>query len=319
MNIEYHYYIIYLIAIASGFEMHEAYKIAYSSQYVDDNYDEYDIYSNVEKNKHIYRNLVSGINIREMFVSMGKEMKKTLTIFHLLPGDKEVNNNRRDDKEHSLKTTKNSELANIILEQALNSKNLYWIGVASHAYADSWAHQNFVGTLSDFNAFPEEVLSPNIAHCDAFDKPDLVGLIWEDTRLKRKKVNNVDRFLDASEKLINWYGKYTNNQHLDINGGLSELKKIMMNNGKNSYFDVKRLENNRIKQYDNLAKKLTSFDILRYDKNKWYNETIKSSSNGKLHWKDKKYTNSDWYQFQEAVKLHYKSVKSDIASRQIDL
>ena len=236
-----------------------------------------------------------------------------------MPGDKEVNNNRRDDKEHSLKTTKNSELANIILEQALNSKNLYWIGVASHAYADSWAHQNFVGTLSDFNAFPEGVLSPNIAHCDAFDKPDLVGLIWEDPRLKRKKVNNVDRFLDTSEKLINWYRKYTNNIHSDIDGVLSELKKIMMNNGKNSYFDVKRLENNRIKQYDNLAKKLTSFDILKYDKNKWYNEAVKLMNNGKSHWNDEQYKRYDWYQFQEAVKLHYKSVKSELALRQIEL
>ena len=318
MNIEYHYYITYLIAIASGFKMHEAYKIAYSSQYVDDNYIKYDIYSNVEKDKHVYRNLVSGINIREMFVNMGKEMKEILTIFHLLPGDKEVNN-RRDGKDHSFKTTKNSELANTILEQALNSKNLYWIGVASHAYADSWAHQNFVGTLSDFNAFPEGVLSPNIAHCDAFDKPDLVGLIWEDPRLKRKKVNNVDRFLDTSEKLINWYRKYTNNIHSDIDGVLSELKKIMMNNGKNSYFDVKRLENNRIKQYDNLAKKLTSFDILKYDKNKWYNEAVKLMNNGKSHWNDEQYKRYDWYQFQEAVKLHYKSVKSELALRQIEL
>ena len=45
MDIEYHYYITYLIAIKSGFETHEAYTIAYSSQFVDDNCYEYIIYN----------------------------------------------------------------------------------------------------------------------------------------------------------------------------------------------------------------------------------------------------------------------------------
>ena len=318
MNIEYHYYITYLIAIASGFKMHEAYKIAYSSQYVDDNYLEYNIHNSIGE-EYTYKNLASGINIKEVFVNMDRKMEKILMMLHLLPGDKEVDNNRKDGKEHNLKTTKNSKLANITLEQALNSKNLYWIGIASHAYADSWAHQNFVGTLSDFNAFPGEVLSPNIAHCDAFDKPDLVGLIWEDPRLKRKKVNNVGRFLDASEKLISWYRKYTNNRCLNVKDFLYKLKEIMANDEKNSYFDVKRLEHNRMKKYNGLAKELTSFDILRYDKTKWYNEAIKSIDGEKLCWKSERHKSYDWYQFHEAVKLHYDFVKSKMALRQIEI
>ncbi len=198
MNIEYHYYITYLIAVVSGFKMSEAYKIAYSSQHVDDNYLEYNIYNSNGKSKDSYKNLASGIDIKEIFATFDEKIKKILVIFHLLPGDGV--NNREDGKEHALTTTKDSKLANMVLKEALNSKNLYGIGIATHAYADSWAHQNFVGTLSDFNAFPDGALSPNLGHCDAFDKPDLVGLIWEDPRLKRKKVNNVDRFLDVSKK-----------------------------------------------------------------------------------------------------------------------
>ena len=285
MNIEYHYYITYLIAVVSGFKMSEAYKIAYSSQHVDDNYLEYDIYNSNGKSKDSYKNLASGIDIKEIFATFDEKIKKILVIFHLLPGDGV--NNREDGKEHALTTTKDSKLANMVLKEALNSKNLYWIGIATHAYADSWAHQNFVGTLSDFNAFPDGALSPNLGHCDAFDKPDLVGLIWEDPRLKRKKVNNVDKFL-------------------------SKLREIMMNDEKNSYFDVKRLEHDRIKKYNDLAKQFTSFDILRYDKNKWYNETIKSTAGGKLFWKNEGYKNYDWYQFQEAVKLHYNFVTSKL-------
>ncbi|MEW5746461.1 MAG: DUF6765 family protein [Nitrospirota bacterium] len=37
MDIEYHYYITFLIALRAGFKRDEAYKIAYASQYTDDN------------------------------------------------------------------------------------------------------------------------------------------------------------------------------------------------------------------------------------------------------------------------------------------
>ncbi len=37
MDNEYHYYITYIIALRAGFERNDAFKIAYSSQYTDDN------------------------------------------------------------------------------------------------------------------------------------------------------------------------------------------------------------------------------------------------------------------------------------------
>ncbi|MDJ1305768.1 MAG: hypothetical protein MRQ09_06025 [Candidatus Midichloria sp.] len=43
MDTEFHYYVTYLIARKAGFATSDAYKIAYASQYVDDNYNEIEV------------------------------------------------------------------------------------------------------------------------------------------------------------------------------------------------------------------------------------------------------------------------------------
>ncbi|WP_323732831.1 DUF6765 family protein [Candidatus Bandiella euplotis] len=179
--------------------------------------------------------------------------------------------------EHSINTTKNSKLARKILRCALKSRNLYCIGIASHVYVDTWAHQNFIGASSDFNALYSHLVGilPTIGHIDALDKPDLVGLIWQDPRLKKSKISNIRRFLDASKKLIHEYGRYTKKLNVGVEQFLSSLETIMYNDEKNSYLDVKRLQGKRIKQYNELAKQITSFDILKYNKHKWRDESIK--------------------------------------------
>lgn len=84
------------------------------------------------------------------------------------------------------------------------------IGIASNAYADTWAHQNFFGKDSAFNSQDRliENLIPNIGHADAFDKPDSINLIWEDKRFKFS-VNNSKRFLTAVKKLYEWWSSDT--------------------------------------------------------------------------------------------------------------
>ncbi|WP_339041683.1 DUF6765 family protein [Candidatus Lariskella endosymbiont of Hedychridium roseum] len=47
----------------------------------------------------------------------------------------------------------------------MQSGDLYWIGIATHAFLDTWAHQNFTGTMDDFNGFLDikSIIIPNIA------------------------------------------------------------------------------------------------------------------------------------------------------------
>ena len=310
MDIEYHYYITYLIAIKSGFEIHEAYTIAYSSQFVDDNCHEYIIYS-ANDSQVEYKNFISAINEKNL---NSRKLDEILIPFHFLP-DVKTEGNRKDGEMNPFNTVKNSTFAEYILINALKSGNLYWIGIATHAYVDTWAHQNFVGVLSNYNAFNNFLakLLPNIGHLDALDKPDLVGLIWKDTRLKKVEINNVDRFTQASKKLMNLYLKFTGNCNANKSKFISELKFIMNNSNKNSYLDVKRLKSKRIKQYNHVVKRISNYDILNYNRYCWRDELIIRQNTKRYVWKKNvEYEKSNWFKFQESIKHHHTFVMSNL-------
>jgi len=308
MDIEYHYYITYLIALTSGFKIHEAYTIAYSSQFVDDNHKEYTIY-NANNSQYCYRNFISAINERNL---NSQKLNSILIPFHFLP-DIKIKDIRKDGKIHPLNTVKNSKFAEYILVKALESGNLYWIGIATHAYVDTWAHQNFVGIVSGYNALDNCLakLLPNIAHLDVLDKPDLVGLIWKDSRLKKVKINNVHRFTQASKKLLNLYIKFTGHYNFNKSQFISELECIMKNDNLNCYLDVKRLRGKRLQQYNYIAKKNSNFDILKYKSQLWMEESI--TKQNRYVWKRNiNYKKSNWFKFQESIKDHHTFVISNL-------
>ena len=80
---------------------------------------------------------------------------------------------------------------------------LYRIGIATHAYADTWAHQNFVGWYDFFNDISLDV-KPDIGHANAEHHPDWPAHRWEDSRLINDQVDNADRFFAAAKEM---YGK----------------------------------------------------------------------------------------------------------------
>ena len=111
---------------------------------------------------------------------------------------------RADGCMHWLNTTPDSDNANRILDTALETGNLYRIGIATHGYADSWAHQNFTGFYNEFNSMtgPLSVAIPNIGHAEAGHNPDEIALVWKDTRLIEQRVDNRERFLDAAVHVL---------------------------------------------------------------------------------------------------------------------
>ncbi len=108
-------------------------------------------------------------------------------------------------------TTPNSPLANEMLDTALTSGNLYRIGASAHAYADTWAHQNFIGKDDVCNEMPGrsfvnkiegKISLLRIGHALAGHDPDIPGLIWMDSRLANPSVDNTSRFLEAADHLF---------------------------------------------------------------------------------------------------------------------
>lgn len=147
MDTEFHYWLTGLIAKRAGFTDDEAQTIAYASEYVDRN----DVGHTIrfrDSDREPYQHFISQtMNI----LKAQTKLMRIYPIFHFVPGDPLAKSaQRRDGKMHLLNTTPNSGHANEMIDEAFKAGDdtaLYRIGIASHMYVDTWAHQNFVGGL----------------------------------------------------------------------------------------------------------------------------------------------------------------------------
>jgi len=315
MDIEFHYYITYLIAARAGFSPEDALTLAHASQYVDDNNAPYTI---DKRQKSEFTNSISQtLNITKP----QKERLEIYPVFHFIPGNRFADTaKRKDGSTHPLNTTPNSDHANAILDLALESRDFLLIGIACHDYVDTWAHQNFVGCDDDFNSikgFPETII-PNIGHADAFHNPDNPGLIWTNPRLAQDKINNKKRYLEAAQCLLQKLAFYNGKNVLEetLVELRNDINQAIGRNGEHGG-DSKK---SRIKRYLRLAKQSEygSTPLPKYRENKWFGEAVKRKIRGEertagrgvsgdynYFWRDREsHKNTSWYKFQKAVTQH---------------
>lgn len=304
MDSEFHYYITGIIAHRAGFTKEESTIIAHASQLVDDNAIIYNVKD--KETNEIYSNYISQtINI----LKPRKTLMRIYSVFHFVPGDPmAVSARRKDGKMHILNTTPNSELSQNLMYKAftsLENNYLYRIGIATHSYVDTWAHQNFIG-LNDVMNNVGMNLIPNIGHSDVFLDPDRVNRNWVDSRLLDSEINNNIRFIAAAEKLFHLYTEYL---------------------GSNKVWSIVRNVLVKIMNYPEQSDRLDAYHKIipwlpRYHDYKWFSESIeqkvvglKDSANELLSqftvFKDEywwrngiKKENTDWFKFQEAIKEH---------------
>lgn len=322
MDIEFHYYMTYLISTYAGLEPKKARRLAYSSQYVDDN----DIICEVDKGKgSSYRNYIS----QTMNILKPKDkLFRIYPLFHFIPGDpKSKTAWRKDGKMHWLNTTPNSKNANLILDAALETNDLYRIGIAAHSYVDTWAHQNFIGYYDDINSMSTALgsVTPNIGHADAGHNPDEPALIWRDPRLIDERIDNRKRFQEAAkclyEKLACHVDKSRSSR--SIAAGKPKIAKdlddaIGDNDPRNEY------RQERIARYKELAlnEAYGGTELPDYDPDEWFENAVNEKVRGLRDrgdsmllrydplqdvytWKNPdKRRSTDWFKFQEAVKAH---------------
>ncbi|MBP0020840.1 MAG: hypothetical protein J7647_25190 [Cyanobacteria bacterium SBLK] len=325
MDIEFHYYMTYLVATRSGFSPNEARAIAYSSQYVDNNSKVFRI--NTGKRNEYCNQITQTFNI----LKSKNELLKIYPVFHFIPGDPFfANAQRKDGQRHFLNTTPNSENANRIIDDALISKNLYRIGIASHSYADTWAHQNFVGYYDEFNAVKGVFRSalPHVGHADVKRYPDWPALIWHDDRLvsPHDRIDNKVRFLEAARHLFYKYCSYLEGLPLSNRREKDALELIRDLDLAIGESDSKnRRKCDRIRRYIALSeeKNYGGESILVYNKRLWFDLAVSRRGNDcsdrkknlfsnlttfkdPYFWREN-YRNSHWYRFQEAAKKQQKS------------
>lgn len=319
MNKEFHYYITFKVALEAGFKPDDAYTLAYASQYTDDNTK---IFTVNRGKKGEYSNYISQTSD---ITKPEKDLMRIYPVFHFMPGTKEeIENNsalRRDGKFHILNTIPNNSNARTVFKDAIDSRDLYRIGIATHMYTDTFAHQNFVGYYESFNAKMKggllEKVIPNVGHADSQHQPDLPALVWEDKRLIRKNatIDNTERFLMAAEAIFVELRKYIDPQcpekkiSNDKKSLIKEIKKLIGAEDKNN-----KKKNNRIARY----KKSIGKDFKEYRENEWFKESVARKGLlgfikplAQYKWKPN-YKDSNWYKFQEAVKAHQQFAKDTV-------
>ena len=311
MDFEFHYYITGIIAGRAGFSENDAKIIAYASQFVDDN----DVILSVEdrKNNEVYSNYIS----QTMDILKPKTaLMRIYPIFHFVPGNPAAESARRGDgKMHILNTTPDNDVANELLSSALKASpdiRPYRIGIASHAYADTWAHQNFAGFNDSFNG---SILNPipNVGHAEEKHHPDWVSHRWEDDRLVESDVDNNLRFISAAKRLFeNYVG------HLGSQASWGDLEEELLSvMGRSRRGDQPHGQPERLESYSKMAEWLP-----RYDEDDWFNKAINQDVRGledsqdgilakftifkdQYWWKeDVNKEDTPWFKFQEAVKEH---------------
>jgi hypothetical protein len=321
MDIEYHFYITYIIALRAGFDKNTAYKIAYSSQYTDDNNTKYMIN---EGKPDAYENYIS----QTMNILKPKEEHiRIYSMFHFFPGTPEeilkCSAPRRDCKLHLFNTTPGNSNAQKLLKAALKSDNPCRIGIATHTFADTYAHQNFIGFNDKFNELRGllKKFIPNIGHADAGYNPDWPALKWEDDRLtlKYKRINNKERFLMASGHIFELYCLYLKPKYprkslekekealiKELSWAIGEYDKT--NNKKERRINryKKLIGDNLVEDYNKKA--WFKVAVQRKRKDVWGNRRARHLPKWVYLWREN-YKKSDWYMFQEAVKTHQEKAK----------
>jgi hypothetical protein len=341
MDIEFHYYMTYLIAARAGFSPTDAAIIAQSAQEVDDNHVPIEVSAGTP---YAFTSTLS----QTMDILHPRHNKKIYPIFHFIPGDpKAPSAKRKDGRVSDWVTTPNSVLGNAMLDTALKSGSLYRMGASAHAYADTWAHQNFLGIDDTYNQMPhnpnegivEEVMDlikiMMVGHALAEHKPDIPGLIWMDGRLENPVVDNTPRFLDAANHLFRKLFSYKHGslQNNNIDGeAASLLVDLKADIGPSSLQNAAQ-DPARIQRYKNraLTAPYGNTAIPNYAEGRWgdaaFNEkrtdldqrlALYMAQNINLigdaldfgtrmpcTWKDPShYQQTDWFKFQDAVNSH---------------
>jgi hypothetical protein len=351
MDIEFHYYMTYLIATRAGFNPHDAWLIAHSAQGVDDNHIPVKV---VDDSGAEYSNALS----QTMDIVRPHEDLYIYPIFHFIPGEQDAPSAARlDHRTDPFVTTPNSPLANKMIDAALASGDPYRIGVSAHGYVDTWAHQNFLGKRDTFNTFSSGIFAEvreflAVGHAAAKHQPDMPGLEWEDNRLVNSKVVNRDRFMDAATHLFQKLALHVQPGRTEADLAVESKALVAdLDADIGPRDDINAYVKDRIARYIERSREAAygASTIPDYFDGEWFSEairedhdTVREQARGvgassiytdirafagdffadrrrqTVHWKNstpETYRLSNWFSFQEAIKAHLSQCKGFLAEQ----
>ncbi len=154
MQVDMHYYGTYALALAAGFPQQDAEIIAYASQYVDDSTSADDVSSD---DGGLFVTYSTAHHLIQSIISMGEavrhsvmDQRKIWVPNHFIPGGVGCT------LEERVICIKNSAIAQTMFKDHLETAQIKaWglelIGIATHAYMDTFSHYGFSGFSSPYN------------------------------------------------------------------------------------------------------------------------------------------------------------------------
>lgn len=242
MQIDFHFAATYVVARIAGFDQRAAEIIAYSSQYVDDSTTTG--FLRFDNGMRYYREATAHPVYDPSNYDNDASAKSWLP-FHFLPGNQLATTKAPEDSSFSrhLICRPNSAIAQAMMRRVIQAKDrphaLHRLGIASHVFVDTFAHQGFVGQRLELNNATEiedhdgkplpAMPLPPIGHGIVNTYPDRPYLKWSYTDSDGKRItrNNPSDFTIAADELCKYYQRYlVSNPEASVTG-LGAMKHII--------------------------------------------------------------------------------------------
>lgn len=194
MKLDSHYYRTYALLLDVGYSRRQARTTAWANQFVDDcRADNYESFQIGQRTYH-------PIYTQDYSRWASPHVQQNIYVpFHFTPG---LRLSRRGKGVNLFNVIERGRIVDDLLDLAIAEKDPYFLGVAIHAFQDSFSHQGFSGLHEDWNGgrgWPASLL-PNIGHCEFGTTPDEIDETWERFG---KEINNRQRFSDCFWQL--WF------------------------------------------------------------------------------------------------------------------
>jgi len=226
MQIDFHHAATYVLARLAGFDAEEGEIVAYAAQYVDDATDDEAIHFD---NGARYSRISSAHRMLDYRNFESLAASRVWLPFHFLPGNQGLPAGEAPEGSfvERLVTIPNSSVAQDMIRATIADRDaphgLQRLGIAMHVYADTWAHQGFVGLQHAINASTEltgangepdnEIVDRlknyfinnalPLGHGTVLSHPDRPFLLWAYTNGRGERIsrNNPDDYIDAAEQM----------------------------------------------------------------------------------------------------------------------
>lgn len=226
MQIDFHHGVTYILARLAGFPAEEAAIVAHAAQFVDDATEDGTI---LFDNGARYARIASAHKTLDYRNFEALAASRVWIPFHFLPGNMGLPAGEPPEGPfvNRLITIPNSSVAQDMLRATIADRAsphaLHRLGIAMHVFADTWAHQGFVGLnhivnsatdLTGPNGEPDTALMDRVknyfvnsalplGHGTVLSHPDKPYLVWAYTNGRGERItrNNPDDYIDAAENM----------------------------------------------------------------------------------------------------------------------